>query len=197
MVVPVSTDPQTPDAAEAEASLFEGVAGFEHIPDPAARRKKKPPEAPPRTQDARGATAHEILAEWVRHIRAQGITETNLPDEIMMRVGRSLKSVIRKGYTYDEIVNAMRIWTIKDLRNRKSLPRTSMIEVYARQYRGETTSEAEANQNEHERLRTEALMQGQAPSVGTRRQRDRDASMLAIFGRESRTTPRPVDHLEQ
>lgn len=133
-----------------------------------------------RTQDESAMTTDQIMAQWVEHAKASGLSETQIPVEIRLRVGRSLRSLIKKGYVYEEIVFALKNFTIKDLRDRKYTPKTGNLEIYARQYRGENTDEREANDAERERLRSEALSQGRVPSSGTARQNQRDASFAAL-----------------
>lgn len=134
-----------------------------------------------RTQDDRAATASDILAEWVHHVKAQGLSETEVPAEIRNRVGRSLRSLIKKGYLYDEIIFALKTFTVRDLRNRKYMPKFGNLEVYARQWRGESINEKGASENEQERLRQESISRGQAPTSGTARQNQRDATLMAIM----------------
>ena len=133
-----------------------------------------------RTKDARAASASELLAEWVQHMKARGLSETDVPTEIKNRVGRTLRSLIKKGYVYDEITYALMTFTVRDLRDRKYTPKTGNLEIYARQYRGENLNEKSANEAEQERLRQEAIAQGQAPTSGTKRQNQRDASLMAL-----------------
>lgn len=133
-----------------------------------------------RTQDERAASASDLMADWMRHIQAQGLSETHVPTEIKNRVGRYLRSLIKKGYLYDEIAFALSTFTVRDLRNRKYTPKVGNLEIYARQYRGENASERDANEAEQERLRREALAQGKAPTSGTARQNQRDASLMAL-----------------
>lgn len=141
-----------------------------------------------RTQDARAATAKDIMAEWMQHLRCRGLSDTDVPAEIKNRVGRSLRALIKKGYVYDEIVFALETFTVRDLRDRKHTPKTGNLEIYARQYRGENENEREANDAERERLRQESIAQGRAPSTGTARQNQRDASLLAILRDEPEDT---------
>lgn len=133
-----------------------------------------------RTQDDRAANASELMAEWVQHMKARGLSETDVPTEIKNRVGRSLRSLIKKGYLYTEITYALMTFTVRDLRDRKYTPKTGNLEIYARQYRGESTNEKSANEAEQERLRQEAIAQGQAPTSGTARQNQRDSSLMAL-----------------
>lgn len=133
-----------------------------------------------RTEDERAASAGEIMAEWVQHMKCKGLSETDVPTEIKNRVGRSLRTLIKKGYLYDEITFALITFTVRDLRDRKYTPKTGNLEIYARQYRGENLTEKDANDAEQERLRQEAIAQGQAPASGTKRQNQRDASLLAL-----------------
>lgn len=134
-----------------------------------------------RTQDARAASASELMAEWVQHMKAKGLSETDVPTEIKNRVGRSLRSLIKKGYLYDEITYALMTFTVRDLRERKYTPKTGNLEIYARQYRGESLNEKSANEAEQERLRQETIAQGQTPTSGTARQNQRDASLMALI----------------
>lgn len=134
-----------------------------------------------RTQDARAASASELMAEWVQHMKAKGLSETDVPTEIKNRVGRSLRSLIKKGYLYDEITYALMTFTVRDLRERKYIPKIGNLEIYARQYRGENLNEKSANEAEQERLRQEAIARGQAPTSGTARQNQRDASLMALI----------------
>lgn len=132
------------------------------------------------TQDARAATASDLMAEWVQHMKAQGLSDTDVPTEIKNRVGRSLRSLIKKGYLYDEITFALKNFTVRDLRNRKYTPKTGNLEIYARQWRGENLNERTASEAEQERLRQESISRGQAPTSGTTRQNQRDATFMAI-----------------
>ena len=134
-----------------------------------------------RTQDERAASTKDLMADWVQHMQAKGLSETDVPTEIKSRVGRTLRSLIKKGYLYDEIAFALMTFTVRDLRDRKYTPKTGNLEIYARQYRGENLNEKSANEAEQERLRQEAIAQGQAPSSGTARQNRRDASLLALM----------------
>lgn len=134
-----------------------------------------------RTQDARAASASELMSEWVLHMKAQGLSDTDVPTEIKNRVGRSLRSLIKKGYLYEEITFALKNFTVRDLRNRKYTPKTGNIEIYARQWRGENVNERNASEAEQERLRQEAIARGQAPTSGTKRQNRRDASLVALM----------------
>lgn len=133
-----------------------------------------------RTQDERAASTKDLMADWVKHMQSKGLSETDVPTEIRNRVGRSLRSLIKKGYLYDEIAFALMTFTVRDLRDRKYTPKTGNLEIYARQYRGENVNEREANDAERERLRSEALSQGRAPTTGTARQNARDASLAAL-----------------
>lgn len=134
-----------------------------------------------RTQDERAASTNDFIGEWVEHVKHNHLSDTEIPTEIKVRVGRTVRSLIKKGYLYDEIVFALMTFTVKDFRDRKNIPRTGNLEIYARQYRGENHGERDANEAEQERLRQEALAQGQVPTTGTARQNQRDASILAIM----------------
>lgn len=133
-----------------------------------------------RTLDERAASASELMAEWVQYMQGEGLSDTSVPTEIKTRVGRTLRLLIKREYLYEEIVFALKTFTVKDLRNRKYTPRTGNLEIYARQYRGENLNEREANEEEQERLRREALAAGKVPTSGNRRQNQRDASMVAL-----------------
>lgn len=192
-------DPLSKKKVGSEESLFAELPADQRpadVPSPTEVRRKREQKrrreaarTEVRTKDEHSMSAHDLLTEWLGHLRSQGISETDLPEEIKGRVGRTLRSLISKGYLYDEIVFAMRTWTIRDLRNRQFMPRTGMIEAYARQFRGESRDEAAAAQEEHERLRAEALSQGLAPQTGTARQRQRDATMQAILRSQHGSAP--------
>lgn len=143
-------------------------------------RERERQRAMVRTQDERAASASDLMAEWVQYMQTMGLSDTNIPAEIKARVGRNLRSLIKKEYLYDEIVFALKTFTVRDLRDRKYTPKIGNLEIYARQYRGENTNEREANEIEQERLRQEAISQGQAPTSGTKRQNQRDASAIAL-----------------
>lgn len=171
-----------------EEALFDvEELGFDLPPSPleAAEAKRQAKElerqqAIVRTPDERAASANELIAEWIQHVKSQGLSETDVPTEIKSRVGRSIRSLIKKGYVYKEIVFALSTFTVRDLRNRKYTPKTGNIEIYARQYRGESLDEREANDAAQEKLRQDALAQGKAPTSGTGRQNQRDASVIAV-----------------
>lgn len=178
-----------PRKTSKEESLFNvDDLGFDPPPSPLEQEEKKRRAKERerqreliRTQDAHAASAKDLMAEWVLHMQSKGLSETDVPTEIKTRVGRSLRSLIKKGYLHDEIAFALMTFTVRDLRNRKYTPRIGNLEIYARQFRGEGQREQDANDTEQERLRREAITRGQAPSSGTARQNARDASILAII----------------
>lgn len=175
-------------AFEGESLFDVADVGIEIPPSPLeiAAEKRREKEAArqrdiPRTQDERAASTSDLMGEWIQHLKAKGLSETEIPNEIKIRVGRSIRSLIKKQYLYEEIVYALATFAVRDLRDRKYTPRTGNIEIYARQYRGESHNEREANEAEQERLRQEALSKGQAPTAGTQRQNQRDASIIALI----------------
>ena len=177
-----------PRKTSKETSLFNvDELGFAPPPSPLEQEEKKRRAKERerqremlRTKDDRAASASEIMAEWVQHMKCKGLSETDVPTEIKNRVGRSLRTLIKKGYLYEEITFALKTFTVRDLRDRKYTPKIGNLEIYARQYRGENFTEKCANEAEQERLRQEAIAQGQAPTSGTKRQNQRDASLLAL-----------------
>lgn len=133
-----------------------------------------------RTEGDRAVSAGELMAEWVQHMAHKGLSETDVPTEIKNRVGRTLRSLIKKKYTYEEITFALKTFTVRDLRDRKYTPKIGNLEIYARQWRGENLNERTASEAEQERLRQESISRGQAPTSGTTRQNQRDASLMAL-----------------
>lgn len=134
-----------------------------------------------KTKDERAASAGDIMAEWVKHVEAQGLSQTRIPTGIRDRVSRKVRSLIRDEYLYKEITYALMVFTVRDLRDRKNMPNPKNLEVYARQYRGENVNEKAANDAERERLRRESLSRGQVPTTGNARQNSRDASYASVY----------------
>lgn len=102
------------------------------------RKVVKAAASVPRTTT--GESAADIIAAWVGwHHRGSGVP---VPQSVIDRIGKQVKSLITTGYTTDEIKHGLSIWTVVQMDNDMLSP--TMLDRFVWRFARDTRSGAAA-----------------------------------------------------
>lgn len=92
----------------------------------------------PRTES--GESAQDILAAWVGwYEQGSGVP---VPQSVIVRIGKQVKSLISTGYTTDEIKHGLSIWTVAQMDNDMLSP--TMLDRFVWRFARDTRAGAAA-----------------------------------------------------